>query len=128
MRRLLRVLVGLLLVVAVLLLVVRIFFGGGERLDDRTTAPAIPASAVEQVAALDYPPGNIAVSATGRVFLTLHPDGKPPLKVVELVDGRPVPFPDEAFQHPAYGTPHFATPLSMRIDRQNRLWVLDHAD
>jgi sugar lactone lactonase YvrE len=120
MRRLVRVLVGLVVVVALLLLVVRIFFGGGERLDDRTTAPTIPASAVEQVAALDYPPGNIAVSATGRVFLTLHPDGKPPVKVVELVDGKPVPFPD--------ASQPFATPLSMRIDRQGRLWVLDHAE
>src|SRR4029453_12486552 len=28
----------------------------------------------------------------------------------------------------AAGTPHFQSPLSMRIDRQNRLWVLDPAD
>jgi hypothetical protein len=128
MRRLVRVLVGLVVVVALLLLVVRVFFGGGMRLEDRTTAPRIPAAAIEQVAALDYPPGNIAVSATHRIFMTLHPDGKPPTKVVELVAGRPVPFPDEAFQHPAAGTAHFQSPLSMRIDRQNRLWVLDFAD
>jgi sugar lactone lactonase YvrE len=120
MRLVQRVIVVVVFAVALLLLVVRVFFGGGARLEDRTTAPAIPASAVEQVAALDYPPGNIAVSAGGRVFLTLHPDGKPPIKVAELVDGKPVPFPDAAF--------HFETPLSMRIDRQNRLWVLDHAD
>jgi len=128
MRILVRVLVGLVVAVAVLLVVVRVFFGGGERLEDRTTTPSIPASAIEQVAALDYPPGNIAVGASGRVFLTLHPDGKPPIKVAELVDGKPVPFPDEAFQHPADGTLGFQTPLSMRIDRQDRLWVLDHAD
>jgi sugar lactone lactonase YvrE len=127
MRRLLRVVVGLLVAVAVLLLVVRVFFGGGARLDDRTTAPTIPASAVEQVAALGYPPGNIAVAASGRVFLTLHPDGKPPIKVAELVDGQPVPFPDEAFQKDTSPL-HFTTPLSMRIDRQGRLWVLDFAD
>jgi sugar lactone lactonase YvrE len=108
--------------------VVRVRFGGGARLDDRTTAPLIPGSAVEQVAALDYPPGNIAVASDGRVFLTLHPDGKPPQKVVELVNGKPVPFPDAAFQEPAAGTPHFQSPLAMRIDRQNRLWVLDYAD
>ena len=125
MRRLVRLLVGLVVVVALLLLVVRVFFGGGARLEDRTTDPAIPASAIEQVAALDYPPGNIAVSATGRVFLTLHPDGKPPIKVVELVDGKPVPFPDEAFQKPPAARRTSRSPLSMRIDRQNRLWVLD---
>ena len=128
MRRLVRVLVGLVVVLVLLLLAVRVFFGGGARLEDRTTNPTIPASAIEQVAALDYPPGNIAVSETGRVFLTLHPDGKPPIKVVELVDGKPVPFPDEAFQRPEAGTAHFQSPLSMRIDRQNRLWVLDFAD
>lgn len=128
MRRLVRVLVGFVAAVAVLLLAVRVLFGGGGRLDDRTTAPVIPAAAVEEVAALDFPPGNVAVSATGRVFLTLHPDGKPPVKVVELVDGKPVPFPDEAFQRPEKGTPHFQSPLSLRIDRQGRLWVLDHAD
>jgi sugar lactone lactonase YvrE len=122
MRTLLRVLVGVVVAVVVLLLVVRVFFGGGARLEDRTTDPAIAASAVEEVAALGYPPGNVAVSKTGRVFLTLHPDGKPPTKVVELVDGKPVPFPDEASQS------RFETPLSMRIDGQDRLWVLDHAD
>jgi len=128
MRRLVRLLVGFVAVIVLLLLAARAFFGGGARLEDRTTDPAIPASAIEQVAALDYPPGNIAVSAAGRVFLTLHPDGKPPIKVVELIDGKPVPFPDAAFQKPEGGTSHFQSPLSMRIDRQNRLWVLDFAD
>jgi sugar lactone lactonase YvrE len=127
MRVISRLLVALVAIVVALLLVVRIFFGGGEHLEDRTTAPTIPASAVEQVAALDYPPGNIAVAADGRVFLTLHPDGKPPIKVAELVDGKPVAFPDDAFQKETSPL-HFATPLSMRIDRQGRLWVLDHAD
>lgn len=127
MRVIVRLLVGLVVALAVFLVGIRLIFGGGEHLDDRTTPPTIPATAVEQVAALDYPPGNIAVSASGRVFLTLHPDGKPPIKVAELVGGKPVAFPDEAFQKAE--TPlHFATPLSMRIDRQGRLWVLDHAD
>src|SRR5436190_21833864 len=98
MRHLVRILVGLVVVLGVVWLGVRLKFGGGARLDDRTSAPVIPASAIEQVAALDYPPGNIAVASDGRVFLTLHPDGKPPQKVVELVDGKPVPFPDASFQ------------------------------
>ena len=127
MRVIVRLLVGLLVALVVFLVGVRLIFGGGARLEDRTTAPTIPATAVEQVAALDFPPGNVAVAANGRVFVTLHPDGKPPIRVAELVDGKPVPFPDEAFQRAE--TPlHFATPLSMRIDRQGRLWVLDHAD
>ena len=35
----------------------------------------------KKVVDLDYPPGNIAVSAGGRVFFTLHPDGSPPAQV-----------------------------------------------
>jgi sugar lactone lactonase YvrE len=101
--------------------------GGGRRLEDRTAAPVLPASALEVVADLDYPPGNIAVTPAGRVFLTLHPDGDPPLQLAELVNGRPVPFPDDAFQHSEKGTPHFQSLLSVRLDRQGRLWTLDFA-
>jgi len=112
-----------------LAVVVRMMFGGGRRLDDRSTAPTIADAAIEVVATLDYPPGNIAVSHDGRVFLTLHPDGAPPVKVVELVDGRPEPYPNAAFQRDDDSSiPSFQTTLSLRIDRQNRLWVLDHAN
>src|SRR5207247_2747505 len=79
-------------------------------------------SALEVVADLDYPPGNIAVSPTGRVFFTLHPNGDPPIKLVELVGGKPVPYPDEASQQT-----RFDSPLAVRIDRQGRLWALHFA-
>ncbi len=116
-------------VVLALAAVLRMMFGGGRRLDDRSGVPTIPDTAIELVAELDYPPGNIAVSREGRVFLTLHPDGAPPVKVVELVDGRPVPYPSEAFQRDDDPSrPSFHTVLSIRIDQQNRLWTLDHAD
>src|SRR5207247_4907196 len=95
---------------------------GGVRLEDRTTAPALPVSALEVVADLDYPPGNIPVSSTRRVFFPLHPNGDPPIKLVELVGGKPVPYPDEASQ-----TTRFDSPLAVRIDRQGRLWTLDFA-
>jgi sugar lactone lactonase YvrE len=42
------------------------------------------------------------------------------VKLVEWVDGRAVPYPDAAAQA------QFLAPLGVRIDRQNRLWVLDH--
>jgi len=128
MARLARI-VGVL--VAILLLIVggvRWKFGGGLRLADRTTNPSLPASALEVVANLDYPPGNIAVSDTGRIFFTLHPDGNPPAKVLELVNGRPVPYPDADFQEPRSDTPHFQSVLSVRIDQQGRLWTLDYAN
>ncbi len=96
-------------------------------LDDRTGPPLLPGSSLQKVVDLDYPPGNIAVSATGRVFFTLHPDGAPPDQLLELVNGRPVPYPDAAFQRPRRDGPAFDSLLSLRIDRQGRLWALDYA-
>jgi len=114
-----RALLGFAVVLGLLALGVRLRFGGGARLEDRTSAPELPASAVELVANLDYPPGNIAVAPDGQVFFTYHPDGDPPAAVMTLRDGAPVPFPS-----PEYAG--FDTVLSLRIDRQGRLWTLDH--
>lgn len=100
---------------------------GGMRLEDRTSAPLLPASALELVVALDHPPGNIAVSRTGRVFFSLHPAGDPPRQVVELVAGKPVAYPNEDFQHPGKQPLFFDSVLALRIDRQDRLWALDYA-
>jgi sugar lactone lactonase YvrE len=72
-----------------------------------------------QVAALDFPPGNLAVSPQGRVFFTFHPEAHPDVKLAELVDGKPKPYPDLAAQE------GMVTPLGTRIDRQGRLWVVD---
>ena len=113
--------------VFVVLVGIRATLGTGDRLEDRTTDPKLPASVLETVADLEYPPGNIAVSSTGRVFITLHPDGGPPISVAELVDGKPVPYPNEAYQKKTDGIPYFQSILSIRIDRRERLWVLDHA-
>ena len=113
--------------IVLLLALVRLRFGGGERLEDRTTDPELPPSALEEVVSLGHPPGNIAVSPDGRIFFTLHPDGDPPTAVHELRDGKPVPYPDASFQPGGDAELAFTTPLAVRVDRQNRLWVLDHA-
>jgi hypothetical protein len=112
---------------SILVLAIALAACGGVRLEDRTAAPRLPPSALELVAALDHPPGNIAVSGSGRVFLSLHPAGDPPTKVVELIDGKPVPYPDASFQHPRGDAPSFDTVPAVRIDRKDRLWALDHA-
>ena len=115
---------GVAVVAAVLLVVaigIRARFGGGKRLEDRTSAPRLQPAQLEPIANLDHPPGNIAVSADGRVFFTFHPDGDPPVKLAELVNGRPVPYPNEEYQKPVEGKPHFQTPLAIRIDAKNRL-------
>ena len=100
---------------------------GSRRLPDPTGTPALPSSSLEVVTNLDYPPGNVAVSPGGRVFFTLHPYGDPPMQLLELVDGRPVPYPNADFQKDGKGPLRFDSPLAVRIDRQDRLWVLDFA-
>lgn len=124
----LRLLASLAAVLAVIALVVRVQLGGGERLEDRTTSPELPPAALEPTANLDRPPGNVAVAKDGRVFFTFHPDGDPPIKLAELVDGRAVPYPSAAFQNEGDEELYLQSPLAVRIDRQSRLWVLDHAE
>ena len=105
MRRMVRILSVLTVILLVIVLGLWAALGGGERLEDRTADPILPGFALEVVADLEFPPGNVAVSRTGRLFFTLHPDGKPPHKVLELIDGEAVPYPNLSFQTPAPGTP-----------------------
>jgi sugar lactone lactonase YvrE len=121
------VLIALALVAAAMLGVIWWRHGGGAPFPERKLGkPLLPESALEVVADLDLPPGNVAVSESGRIFFTFHPEGRPDIKVAELVDGKPVAYPDAAFQSEREDAPWFDTPLSLRIDRQNRLWVLDY--
>lgn len=124
---LVRAFVTLLFFIAAFLLFFKIRYGGPTQdFPDLSTKPALPDSALQVVSMLDEAPGNIAVSADGRVFFNFHPEGNPSLKVVEWVEGKAVPFPDEAFQHErGKGEPFFDGVFSVRIDRQNRLWTLD---
>jgi sugar lactone lactonase YvrE len=122
--RVIAVLVGLVLLVVI---VVRVRYGGGEPFPDRSGKARYDASALEVVASLPLPPGNIAVSDKGRVFFTFHPEGHPQVKLAELVDGKPVPWPNLEVQNKRDGL-WLDTPLGVRLDRQGRLWVLDNAN
>lgn len=89
---------------------------------DLSTLPRYPASALEKVKALDYPPGNISASADGRIFFSFFPEGQSPVKVAELAGGNVVAFPNADFQK------KFVSVLSLRTDSLGRLWVLDYAN
>jgi sugar lactone lactonase YvrE len=115
-----RVLISVAAAVALLLVWVKVRYGAPVRpFPDTTTAPLLSSSDVEIVATLDEAPGNIAVSHDGRIFFNFHPEGRPSMKVVEWVRGSAVPFPEEEF-------PLFDSVFSLRIDRQGRLWTVDH--
>ena len=114
--------VGILTILLILLLISRFTLGRGKNYPDLSTEPLYSENALEIAATMDMPLGNPAVSADGRLFLNLHPLAQPQgAKVFEWVNGKAVPFPDEAFQS------NFKNALGMFIDRQNRLWILDYA-
>ncbi len=93
----------------------------GPRYPNLNTPPLLQQSALEVVAELPEPPGNIAVTKEGRVFFTIHPESNPEnVKLYELKNGKTIPFPDELFQK------KFKTVLGLALDGQNRLWVIDH--
>jgi sugar lactone lactonase YvrE len=102
-------------------------YGGGEIFPDRSGEPTLKAEALELVASLPLPPGNVAVSKEGRVFFTFHPDAKPGVKLAELVDGKPVAWPNPEIQRERDGV-WLDTPLGIRIDHKERLWLIDNAN
>lgn len=101
---------------------VRARYGGGGAFPDRSGAPELGADALEVVANLDFPPGNVAVSAKGRVFASFHPEGHPPFEVFELKDGKPEPYPPGGLP----GGLAYQTVLGLHVDARDRLWVLDY--
>lgn len=128
MRTLFRFFVGLIFLLFVAGIAFRERYGGTlVPFPDRSTAPLLKDSALEVVATLDQAPGNIAVSPDSRIFFTMHPEGRPVgPKLVELVDGRTVPFPSVEIQTWREGAASFDTPLGVRLDSKGRLWTIDH--
>ncbi|MCW3841944.1 major royal jelly family protein [Micromonospora yasonensis] len=73
-------------------------------------------------------PTGVSVSHTGRIFVNFPKWGdQVPATVVELRDGREVPFPDEAWNSPAGADDPtaFVSVQSVVVDPTDRLWVLD---
>ena len=78
--------------------------------------PLLDESALEVVAELPIPPGNIAVSENGRIFFNFHPEYDPKIKIAELKSKTSyTPYPSVTYQL------QIKTCLSLRIDHQNRL-------
>jgi sugar lactone lactonase YvrE len=119
-----KILLFLIIVVLSATVVAWLRYGGGEPYRDLTTAPVLAESSLEEVLSYRLPIGNVAVSNSGRVFFTVHPEARPRgNKLLEFVDGASVPFPDGATQ-----TRLFDTILGVVIDRFDRLWTIDHGN
>lgn len=110
--------------IVVMATVAWIRYGGGEPYPDISSAPALNSAAIEEVVAYSEPIGHIAVSASGRLFFTVHPESRPKgNRLLEYVDGAAVPFPDVASQLDL-----FDTVLGVVVDQQDRLWTIDHGN
>ena len=119
-----KVLLFLLILLVTTATAVWIRHGGGALYPNLTDAPQIKASALEEVLAYSEPIGNVAVSRSGRLFFTVHPESRPRgNKLLEYVNGASVPFPSLAQQAKL-----FDTPLGIAIDRFDRLWTIDHGN
>jgi sugar lactone lactonase YvrE len=118
-----RLAIGLSCFVVLVAILLNLRYGGGDPYPDLSGTPIFDESALEVVVTSPEPIGNLAVSADGRVFYTIHPESRPTgAKLLEWVDGAAKPFPSEAAQT------LFETPLGIAIDRQNRLWTIDHGN
>jgi len=119
-----KLLLFLLVLFALLTTVAWIRYGGGEPYPDLSTTPLLGNAEIEAVLEYPEPIGNVAVSADGRVFFTVHPDARAPgNRLLEYVDGASVPYPSVELQLDL-----FDTVLGVVIDRQNRLWTIDHGN
>ncbi len=84
--------------------------------------------ALEVVAELPINPGNLAVTAEGRVFATVHQFRRADAQLIEITGPESYrPWPDEAWNGPfASGPDVLNSVLGISIDRKGRLWVLDN--
>ncbi len=119
MRNILLFLVAILIVAAS---TIWVRYGGGNPYPDLTSTPELDSDSLEIALSYPEPIGNVAVSKSGRIFFTVHPESRPlGNKLLEYVDGASVPFPSVQQQGDL-----FDTPLGIVIDRFDRLWVIDH--
>jgi sugar lactone lactonase YvrE len=95
------------------------------RFPDLSGEPILNDDQLEVVANLTLPPGNVAVAENGRLFFTYMPEARPSISVAEWVDGAALPFPDSSWQPSGTRNDKFISVLPLRIDQQNRLWLID---
>ncbi|MCI4667081.1 MAG: major royal jelly family protein [Bacteroidia bacterium] len=121
--------IGIILVLIIFAFVIfmRLRYGGGKAYQDISTAPIYSQNELIEVLAFDEPIGNVAASKDTnqitRVFFTIHPESRPDKnKLMEIVNGKAIPYPDASYQD------NFKAVLGVFTDLQNRLWTIDHGN
>jgi sugar lactone lactonase YvrE len=126
MKRALKWLVtGVVTLVVIGLGTVKLLYGMGTPYPDISTAPVLSDDRLTKIVELQYPPGNVAASADGRIFFNYHPFAQAqrfePATLFELRDGKPQAFPNADYQKSLQGV------FGLTVDKQNRLWLIEPA-
>ena len=83
---------------------------------------SVPAYGNPQITVLgefEERPGNPAVGPEGTVYFSVHPFDQPEFKVMELVDGEGVPFPNPEISS------SFAAVIGIQVEKDGTVWMLD---
>jgi sugar lactone lactonase YvrE len=93
-----------------------------------TGSEQLVAGALEPVAELPINPGNLAVTAEGRVFATVHQFRRADAQLIEVTGPTSYrPWPDAAWNGAFGSGPDVLnSALGVKIDRKGRLWVIDN--
>ncbi len=82
---------------------------------------------LEVVAKVQGAPGNIAVTPSGRIIVSMHQFYEPRFRVCELRDGELVPFPNAQWASAPDGSgAGLHSVLGIRADRRGIVWMLDN--
>jgi len=121
MRTLLKLIVAVILLGVLALGGLRLYFGGGTPYPTLVSSPIVTEGGLETVLSHPEPIGNVAVSAGGRVFFTVHPEARASgPRLLEWRNGRAEPYPAADLNEAL-----LETPLGLVVDRFERLWVID---
>lgn len=83
--------------------------------------------ALEPVAAFSTRPGNVAASASGRVFSSMHALTNPQIQFVEIIDHKAVPYPSSSYQKNGNlaSEATFDALAGLFFDKNGELWLTD---
>lgn len=69
---------------------------------------------------------GLSVSSDNRLFVSFPRRGEPYKNgLVEIINGRQIPFPNEEWNNNSSGEKHFASVQDIYVDKDDFLWVLD---